>query len=304
MPRAALFGIVVAIIALSTPVCAAVFSVASYNVENYLDAPRGTRPVKPAAARSKIRESLRALQADVVAFQEMGGTNALLELRSALKAEGLDYPHWAHATAFDTNIHVAVLSRFPILANRSHTKDAFLLKGRRFRISRAFLELDLQVTSQYKFTLFAAHLKSRRPIPEADEAEMREQEAVLLREKIEARLTQDPNANLLVLGDFNDVKDSKSTRTLIGRGRSALIDTRPAERNQEVTGDAGFTPRTVTWTHFYAKEDTYSRIDYILLSRGMAREWEREGTFVLATPGWGIASDHRPIVAKFTAANR
>src|SRR5687768_116459 len=70
------------------------FRVATYNLDNYLDQPLGTRPVKSADAKAKIRESLRALKADVVALQEMGTTNALLELRASLKAEGLDYPFW------------------------------------------------------------------------------------------------------------------------------------------------------------------------------------------------------------------
>src|SRR6266550_3583781 len=70
------------------------FRVATYNLENYLDAPAGTRPAKSPEAKAKIRESLLALQADVVALEEMGGTNALLELRESLKGAGLDYVHW------------------------------------------------------------------------------------------------------------------------------------------------------------------------------------------------------------------
>ena len=61
---------------------------------------------------------------------------------------------------------------------------------------------------------------------------------------------------------------------------------------------------TVTWTHYFGQEDTYSRIDYIFLSSGMAREWNATETYVLAAPNWGLASDHRPIVAAFWAENR
>ena len=111
------------------------FSVASYNVENYLDVAAGTRKVKPPEAKAKLREMIRALNADVLALQEMGGTNALLELRASLRKEGLDYPHWEHVSGADTNIHVAVLSRFPFGANRHHTNDNFLLNGRRFQVS-------------------------------------------------------------------------------------------------------------------------------------------------------------------------
>lgn len=282
------------------------FRVATYNLENYLDQPSGTRPLKSAASRAKIRESLLALRAQVVALQEVGGTNALAELRGSLKADGLDYPFWEHVSGWDTNIHLAVLSQFPLSARRPHTNESFLLFGRRFRVSRGFSEVEIRVNNHYSFTLITAHLKSRRPVPEADEADLREAEAVQLRALIEARLAANPGLNLIVLGDLNDTKDSKSTRTVLGKGRRALVDTRPAERNGDhpVRPGPRYDPRTVTWTHYYGKEDTYSRIDYILLSQGMAKEWVKEGTYVLAIPDWGAASDHRPIVATFEAADR
>jgi endonuclease/exonuclease/phosphatase family metal-dependent hydrolase len=282
------------------------FRIATYNLENYLDQPIGTRPAKSADSRAKVRESLRAIQADVVALQEMGTTNALLELRASLKAEGLDYPFWEHVTGWDTNIHVAVLSRFPIIARRPHTNESFLLFGRRFRVNRGFLEVDLKVNDRYSFTLMTTHLKSRRPVPEADEAELREQESILLRAKIDARLSASPNANLVVLGDLNDTQDSRSTRAVIGRGKNALVDTRPAERNGDNLPNPNprYGPRNINWTHYYGKEDSYSRIDYLLLSAGMAHEWNKEETYILALPNWGIGSDHRPLVASFFATNK
>ena len=282
------------------------FRVATYNLENYLDQPAGTRPAKSTEGKAKILESLRTLNADVVALQEMGSTNALLELRSSLKAAGTYYQYWEHVSGWDTNIHVAVLSKFPITASRPHTNDSFLLFGRRFRVSRGFAEVDIRVNEQYSFTLLTAHLKSRRPVPEADEAELREQEALLLREKIDALCQAAPKINLVVLGDFNDTKDSKSTRAVIGRGKHALIDTRPAERNgdDQPNPNPRYEPRTITWTHHYGKEDTYSRIDFILLSPGLAREWDRENTYILTQPNWGVGSDHRPIVAAFEATDK
>ncbi len=282
------------------------FKVATFNVENYVDLAVGTRPAKSPAAKAKIRESIGALRPDVLALQEIGSTNALLELRSALKRDGMDYPYWEHVSGFDTNIYVAVLSRFPITARRPHSRESFLLNGRRFRVSRGFAEVEIQAAPRYTFTLITAHLKSRRPVPQADEADLREQEALVLREIIDARLKADPEVNLVVLGDLNDVKDAKSTRIILGRGRTALVDTRPAERNgdSQPSASLNFSPRNIAWTHFYGKEDTYSRIDYILLSRGMAKEWTTNETYVLALPNWGLGSDHRPIVACFIAENR
>jgi len=283
------------------PTAAETFCVASFNLENYLAAPSGSRPPKSDASKAKVRECILAARPDVLALQEIGGANALLELRSSLLGAGLDYPHWELVPGFDTNIHVAVLSRFPFVARRPHTNEAFLLNGRRFHVSRGFAEVDIQVNPRYRFTLLAAHLKSRREVPEADEAELREQEAILLRRIIDERLAANPNLNLVVLGDFNDVKDSQAIRKLIGHGRAALIDTRPAERNGDDASNSRFPPRAVTWTYYYAKEDTYSRVDYILLSTGMAKDWNRSETYVLTLPNWGVASDHRLIVTAFSA---
>ncbi|HVY71222.1 MAG TPA: endonuclease/exonuclease/phosphatase family protein [Verrucomicrobiae bacterium] len=282
------------------------FRVATYNLENYAIEAAGNRPVKPLEARAKAREFIRALKPDVIALQEVVGSSALAELRSALKAEGLDFPHAELVTGWDTNIQIAVLSRLPILASHPHTNEVFLLYGRRFRVTRGFAEIDFQAGSRYKFTLFAAHLKSRRTATEADERDIREQEAGLLRALIDARLARDPEANIIVAGDLNDTKDSPSTRAILGRGRNMLVDTRPAEQNgdRHHSDKPRFSPRDITWTHFFGKEDTYSRIDYLLLSPGMAREWQAAETYVLAAADWGLASDHRPVVAAFTAEER
>src|SRR5439155_24673328 len=123
----------------------------------------------------------------------------------------------------------------------------------------------------YSFTLIAAHLKSKRPIPQAEESELRQEEAKVLREKIDERFAAKPEANLIVLGDLNDFKDSAAIKEVIGRGKHKLLDTRPAERNGDslATGARASGARRITWTHYYSKEDTYSRIDYILLSPGM-----------------------------------
>ena len=299
-----------AVLLLCVPSCvpaAETFRVATYNVQNYLEAASGTRPAKSDAARAKIRESIRATKADVIALQEMGSTNALLELRDNLRRDGCDFPFWEHVNAWDTNIHVAVLSKFPIVARRPHTNDAFALFNKQFHVKRGFAEVDVRVNDRYFFTLLTAHLKSKLTQFDADEQELRDEEAMLLREKVEAILTTRPNANVIVAGDLNDVRDSKPLRTIVAAGRKhALHDTRPAEQNgdDQPNQNPRYPAPQITWTHYYGKEDTYRRIDYILLSKGMAKEWVSNDTFIVKIPNWGIGSDHRPIVATFVTEDR
>lgn len=291
---------------IATP--AETFRVAAYNLENYLDKPTESRRTpKSAESKAKVRETILAMKPDVIAFEEMGTVSALLELRDALKDAGLDLPHYEHVSGWDTNIHVAVLSRFPIVARRSHTNASYLLNGRRFHVSRGFSEVDIRVNDQYQFTLLGAHLKSRRAVPEADEAEMRFEESKLLREIVDRRLAADPKVNLVVLGDLNDTYNTRGIKEIVGRGLTKLVDTRPAERtgdNQPHPTNPRYSPRNITWTHYYGAEDSYSRIDYLLISPGMAREWVTNETYIPTVANWGVGSDHRPVLATFSATNR
>ncbi|MDE3066766.1 MAG: endonuclease/exonuclease/phosphatase family protein [Verrucomicrobiota bacterium] len=293
-----------ALLACSLSRAAGLFRVATYNLENDLDRPTGSHPqVKSAEAKAKIRQNIEALHPDVIALEEVGGAGVLLDLRASLKTDGFDFPFWEYVSGVDTNIHVAVLSKFPIVARHPHTNDTFLLDGRRFHVERGFAEVRLQAAPRFTFTLIVAHLKSRRPVSYADQAEERLQEARVLRGIIDRRFKADPNAKLIVLGDLNDLKNSDSVKAIIGRGKFKLTDTRPAERNGDNAPASvpWFAPRNVTWTEYFGAEDLYSRIDYILLSPAMARDWVRGETYIPMIPNWGVASDHRPIVAAFEA---
>ena len=283
------------------------FTVASFNVENYFLYKFGTRKAKPAASRAKVREAILKIKPDVLALQEVGRRTALDELVAVLRAKGLSYPHVEWVQGPDPAIHLVVLSRFPIEARRTHSEVQYLLDRQRFQVSRGFGEVTIRVNANYKFILLNAHLKSKRPVLRASQAAMRLNEARELRRIIEARLKADPNANLLVAGDLNDTLDQPPIRTLLGSKAPKLVDLRPFERNGDRAPhpqSAKFIPRRVAWTSFYWKEDSYSRFDYLIASPGMNRELRRAGTYVQAMADWGLASDHRPVVASFFAEDK
>ena len=87
--------------------------------------------------------------------------------------------------------------------------------------------MEFQVNSRYRFVLFNAHLKSKRPVGFADQAAMRLDEARVLRRLVVKRLNANPDENLLVVGDLNDTPNTDPIKDLIGRRAPRLVDLRP-----------------------------------------------------------------------------
>ena len=112
------------------------FRVVTYNVENYVVDPDSARPMKTQAAKSKVWESILVAKPDVLALEEIGSSNALIEIQGALEERGLSLPYSELIQGFDTNIHVAVLSRFVLDARNPHTNDSYLLNGQQVYVSR------------------------------------------------------------------------------------------------------------------------------------------------------------------------
>ena len=276
------------------------FTVATYNVKNYLVESIPGRKAKPAAARQRVQQVILHARPDVLALQEMGQDRALQDLVTGLKTGGLDYPHHRLMHANDRAIRLALLSRFPITRMVTHTNDQFVADNSRQWVRRGFLEAEIAVSDGYRFSLIAAHLKSKFAVPYARESEIRKREAAVLRSKVEAMLERDPKVNLIVLGDLNDTPDSTAVRTIMGRGTRRLFDPKPFE--WAFADDQFVMERPqVQWTYYFPSGGVYSRVDYVLMSPGMKREWQRETTAIPAVRYWFEASDHRLVKVGFRA---
>jgi endonuclease/exonuclease/phosphatase family metal-dependent hydrolase len=282
---------------LSLRVLSAPLTVATYNLEFYVDQPTLGTPPKTVEARALVRESIRRVNPDVIALEEVGSISAFRELVASLKAEKIDFQFTEYIQAADTNLHLAIMSRLPIIARRPHTNENFLFEGKRRHVLRGFAEIDVIAGRNERVTLIGAHLKSKRQSIEADQQGLREEEATLLRERIDDFFRQNPNGNLIVLGDFNDDVSSRTVRTILGKGRTKLFDPRPAERNGDSMTNANsrYEPRRIFWTHYFGKEESYHRIDYIFVSQNLKAAVDEKESYVFAIPNWGVASDHRPV---------
>ena len=191
------------------------FSVMTFNLHQYAlvdrDGVADTLEPKPPEEAAAIVEVVREISPDVLAVQEMGDPAAWAEFKYALRQAGLDYAHEEYLRRGKSILNMAVLSRFPIVAAHSHVDDTYTIGPTQFPLMRGVIEIDVEVNPQYRFRLMVAHLKSK-VFHSFGQAEMRRNEARLLNNHVRAALKEDPDLNLLVVGDFNDDPSSAALR--------------------------------------------------------------------------------------------
>lgn len=268
------------------------FSFMTYNLSLYgltdRDGDGQNDDPKPDAERKAVIDTIAAVRPDVLAVQEIGDAAAYNEFRFALQAAGLSYPHEEYLQRGRSELNLAVLSRFPIVARTPHIDDRYSIGEAEIAVLRGFIDVEIEVTPSYRFRLLTAHLKSK-VFHRLGQTEMRRNEARLLNKHVRRILKDNPDANVLVAGDMNDTFQSAALREVTGERGAYLVDTRPADEVGAV------------WTHFDPDLDSYARIDYVLVSHGMEPEWVRAKTRVVS--GKRKASDHRPVLAVFRSVD-
>jgi endonuclease/exonuclease/phosphatase family metal-dependent hydrolase len=240
---------------------------------------------KPESAKKALRAVIRMMDADVLALQEMGARPYLDELQRDLQAEGLNYPHAELMEAADTERHVAVLSKRPIASVRKHSDLTFSYFGATDTVKRGMLELRF-TTEGGELTLFIVHLKSRftdRP-DDPESLKRRSGEATAVRDRVLKIFPNPAAASFLIVGDCNDTLSSRPLRALMRRGNTQIVKPVPAVDS-----------RGEVWTHFYRKEETYSRVDYILVSPGLWPAVVEGAARIGDSTEVRDASDHRPV---------
>lgn len=279
---------------LSLVAIAQAITVGTYNVANYLVTDRMAEGTyrqaypKPESEKTALRRSIAGFAPDVLALQEMGKPEFLAELQRDLKAEGLDYPHAFVLEAADADRHVAVLSKLPFKEVHRHTQVSIELFGQPDVVKRGVLEVVL-ATDQGDLSLFVIHLKSRRTErPDDPQGEtQRTLEATAVRDLVLTRHPDPTQAKFIVAGDWNDVRTSKPVRALQQRGK---LDVGELLRATDSRGE--------TWTHAYYREDSYSRIDYLMVSPGLRPFVANDAAVIHDGEGVRTASDHRPVYVK------
>ena len=276
---------------------AEVLTLATYNLANYTLADRrmaeGFRPdyPKPETEKAALRRVIAALDADVIAFQEIGGPAYLAELRRDLASEGVSYPFGEAPVGPDEARGLAVLSRVPLGRVTLHGDLTVKRRGGPAdeAVKRGLLEVEVP-TSGGAVTIFVVHLKSRltetREDPGAEDHRVAEAQAV--RDRVLERFPEPATARFVIVGDFNDTPGSRALNAMQARGKTAIATWVDAadERSQR-------------WTHAYERIAVYSRFDQVLVSEGLRRgDSARARARIVGEPWEAVrtASDHRPVL--------
>jgi endonuclease/exonuclease/phosphatase family metal-dependent hydrolase len=267
----------------TSPVEFTPFTFITYNVKNWLVSYQA--PEKTAEAKAAIIELLVGGNPDVIGLCEIGSENDVKEIQAMLKAAGVDLPHIYHTGGEDLVRHLAIISRFPILSTE---RPDLRLKSLGQSMQRGILDATLDVGGR-PVRFIGLHLKSKRTVPDFDQAKIRLAEAQHARRHIDGILSVNPAAALVAYGDFNDTTRSLSTRAINGTYRT------PGYLSHVHVKDS----RGETWTYRYAVEDAYTRIDFVTISAGLRRHVKKGKSRIIDDADWETASDHRPVLVRF-----
>lgn len=264
-----------------------------YNVHDYFvdkDPPRSqhSRHIKPKDQREAVASVIASAKPEIVGLVEIGGPAALDDLAERLAGRGLSYPHRKVLTRWREDRALGVLSMHPIVEDHS-VADCKLVG----RTNKPMLRGILDVTVQHKrdnrrFRIMGVHLKSQvSDDPTASDA-LRAREALTLMEHIENAMKSDPQAPILVYGDWNDVPKSPALAVMTRRneGQDALQRLSPKDDNGE------------SWTIYYKENNVYNTFDQIYINSVLAKRLTgRKGKKgIIAQPAKGARpSDHRAV---------
>jgi endonuclease/exonuclease/phosphatase family metal-dependent hydrolase len=178
-----------------------------------------------------------------------------------------------------------VLSRLAFDRVVSHKADEFTEGGTAspvYHYSRDCLELHLTVNGR-RVILLGVHFKAKAP---PDDPQKRLAEGEHTRAIADALTAADPEAAVLVLGDFNDTPDSPAVAAIAGAAPSVYVDSA-----------ARVSPAEDAWS--YEFQGTRQLIDHQLASPKLAALLVPGSVTITHAAAQSAASDHAPVAATY-----
>lgn len=275
----------------SDPIATGSVRFIAYNVENwltmdrYVDGKNLKGAPKPEKEKLAIAELLADAKPDLLGVSEIGNEDDVKDLQGYLEKAGHPMPHFHLNRGADPTRSLVLISRFPIGKTVTRDNLTYRSQGRDHAMQRGILDATVD-TPAGAFRFLGLHLKSKRETDDGDQEDMRLNEGHLLRREIDAILSGDPQARLIVYGDLNDTRQSPTVRTIHGGGKN------PKSLMMIALKDS----RGHYWTHHWDFQDVYSRIDYVMVSSALKNSIDWDHCRVIDNDAVAGASDHRPLL--------
>lgn len=270
----------------------AIRKVMSYNAQNFFRT-RDGRLMKEDKSVQALADAIRSEDPDVIAFQEVGDQALLREFNG--KFLGGRYPNVvSFPVGRDRSVRVAMMSKANIrVANvQSHWQEQNA--SAKVPNRRDFLEVEFLTETGYRFTVYTGHFRSMDG-GEQETMPVRLAEAKSAAKIVRKQLRRDPQAPLLVVGDFNMHAHNKYGAPILDT-LSLRRSRDPARRLTEVLGRNQLPAPTRVATKSHAA----CKLDYILASPAMLKRIVNAYVAgVFKQEPWCSASDHVPVVAVF-----
>ncbi|QNN22300.1 hypothetical protein HED60_08455 [Planctomycetales bacterium ZRK34] len=266
-------------------------TLAAQNMENFFDSfddaytwdedawPKPRRETEP------MGKLLKSIDPDFIACEEIENVGILTRFRDwNFAGEGYDYI-WTNYMQGQRGINNGFISRVPVGAIMLRKFTTLTLPGesKKWFYARDLVSVELQPASDVSITVYVVHLKSKRDSKDdPNSSKWRLAEATGLAKLVRQQLEADPDACIVVTGDFNDTPDSAPIKTLLSTG---LIDPHasiPAE--DRIT---------------YLREPYRSTIDYMLVSPAMAKHITPGSAKIVGKTTEETGSDHAAVAAGF-----
>ncbi|MBL8964954.1 MAG: endonuclease/exonuclease/phosphatase family protein [Phycisphaeraceae bacterium] len=309
----------------------------SYNVENLFDdvddpalsgAHEDKNMTKPQAHLRALADTLRRLDADVVALQEIESLEALLWFRDRWIPD-LGYDHVASIDAGDERgIEQSVLSRYPItravnwprqpLAGVHPDSAPDATPGEPMVLHRSPLAVDVVITGSVgdaakNDAKNDANIDTKHALSDGDanhevprvtltlfvvhhksgarSAYWREAEAAKVVELYKAEVSANPDRPIAILGDFNAMPGQPAYQAYITGGLIDLFSDRVESDPAWVTHESGRVIDTIMGNSILmGSVVTESRFIMGVPARPAGADWRT------TPPPEGYASDHYPVV--------
>lgn len=276
----------------AAPPAAGAVRIATYNVQNFFDTVCDTGLCKPSdyetqftpaqyeSKSNSVASGVRKIGADVVLLQEIEKDACLQTLSTKLNNA---YPYkQIGETNFNGSVDVAILSKDPIKAVRTHRQDKFkLTDNRTVSFTREFLEVDLDRKGTL-YTVFVGHFKAKVD----DDPVLRLGEATEARKIVLATAAANPGRLVVFGGDLNDFPGSPPLNALVAGGEMVLAELR------DLSGNATFTEFSGGTGH---------PIDHLLVPKALTERHVKGTTRVVQdAANKGLSgSDHAGLLADF-----